>query len=133
MADAAVRNLNDLEKARKDIAKKCYPAFDELLLYSLERRHLDVPDIRMSYSLGPKRSEHRSFLTIWRKTFVCFNLTKSHLTRTNIFIFLVWRASFRRCAIRGIHSYSSFKAQSTPRACFSAFQNSLQMRQLLRK
>ena len=44
MADAAVKNLNDLEKARKDIAKKCYPAFDELLLYSLERRHLDVPE-----------------------------------------------------------------------------------------
>lgn len=44
MADAAVKNLKALEKARADIAKKCHPAFDELLLYSLERRHLDVPE-----------------------------------------------------------------------------------------
>ena len=44
MADVAVKNLEALEKARKDIARKCYPAFDELLLYSLERRHLDVPE-----------------------------------------------------------------------------------------
>ena len=44
MADVAVKNLKALEKARRDIAAKCYPAFDELLLYSLERRHLDVPE-----------------------------------------------------------------------------------------
>lgn len=44
MTDAAVKNLKALEKARTDIAKKCHPAFDELLLYSLERRHLDVPE-----------------------------------------------------------------------------------------
>ena len=44
MIDVAVKNLKALEKARADIASKCYPAFDELLLYSLERRHLDVPE-----------------------------------------------------------------------------------------
>ena len=44
MTDVAVKNLKALEKARADIASKCYPAFDELLLYSLERRHLDVPE-----------------------------------------------------------------------------------------
>lgn len=44
MTDVAVKNLKALEKARADIARKCYPAFDELLLYSLERRHLDVPE-----------------------------------------------------------------------------------------
>ena len=43
MTDVAVKNLKALEKARADIARKCYPAFDELLLYSLERRHLDIP------------------------------------------------------------------------------------------
>lgn len=42
--DVAVKNLKTLAKARADIASKCYPAFDELLLYSLERRHLDVPE-----------------------------------------------------------------------------------------
>ena len=44
MTDAAVKNLQALEKARADIARKCHPAFDELLLFSLERRHLDVPE-----------------------------------------------------------------------------------------
>ena len=44
MTDAAVKNLKALEKARADIARKCHPAFDELLLFSLERRHLDVPE-----------------------------------------------------------------------------------------
>ena len=44
MTDEAVKNLKALERARMDIAKKCHPAFDELLLYSLERRHLDVPE-----------------------------------------------------------------------------------------
>ena len=43
MTAPAVKILNDFENARKDIAAKCRPAFDELLLYSLERRHLDVP------------------------------------------------------------------------------------------
>ena len=44
MTDVAVKNLKALEKARRDIAARCYPAFDELLLYPLERRHLDVPE-----------------------------------------------------------------------------------------
>lgn len=44
MTDVAVKNLKALAKARADIASRCYPAFDELLLYSLERRHLDVPE-----------------------------------------------------------------------------------------
>ena len=43
MTDAAVKNLKALDKARLDIAAKCHPAFDELLVFSLERRHLDVP------------------------------------------------------------------------------------------
>lgn len=45
MADPAVKVLSDLNKAKADIEKKCYPAFDELLLYLLERQHLDVPEI----------------------------------------------------------------------------------------
>ena len=55
MTDVAVKNLKALAKARADIASKCYPAFDELLLYSLERRHLDVPE----YSC--KEHENRLF------------------------------------------------------------------------
>ncbi len=54
MADAAVKVLNDLNKAKTDIAKKCYPAFDELLLYSLERQHLDVPEISQILLQPPK-------------------------------------------------------------------------------
>ena len=44
MTDAAVKTLRELKKAQIDMANKCRPAFDELLLYSLERRHLDVPE-----------------------------------------------------------------------------------------
>lgn len=44
MTDAAVKNLKALEKAREEIARKCHPAFDEQLLFALERRHLDVPE-----------------------------------------------------------------------------------------
>ena len=54
MADAAVKVLNDLNKAKADIEKKCYPAFDELLLYSLERQHLDVPEISQILLQLPK-------------------------------------------------------------------------------
>ena len=46
MADPAVKNMESLRKAREAIAKKCHPAFDELLAYSLERRHLDVPEFK---------------------------------------------------------------------------------------
>ena len=46
MADSAVKNMESLRKAREAIAKKCHPAFDELLAYSLERRHLDVPEFK---------------------------------------------------------------------------------------
>ena len=31
MTDAAVRIARDLDKAKRDISEKCYPAFDELL------------------------------------------------------------------------------------------------------
>ena len=55
MADAAVKNLNALERARKDIAAKCHPAFDDLLLYSLERRHLDVPEYSDVILSDPER------------------------------------------------------------------------------
>ena len=54
MADAAVKVLNDLKKAKADIEKKCYPAFDELLLYSLARQHLDVPEISQILLQPPK-------------------------------------------------------------------------------
>ncbi len=55
MTDAAVKNLEALEKARADIAAKCRPAFDELLLYSLERRHLDVPEYSDVLLSNPER------------------------------------------------------------------------------
>ncbi len=55
MTDAAVKNLKALEKARADIAAKCHPAFDELLLYSLERRHLDVPEYSDVLLSNPER------------------------------------------------------------------------------
>ena len=64
MTDAAVKNLMALKKARADIAEKCYPAFDEQLLYSLERRHLDVPEYLDIHILNPEdagelpRGEH---------------------------------------------------------------------------
>lgn len=45
MSDDSVKLVQGLEKARAEIAKSCYPAFDEQLLYTLERRHLDVPAI----------------------------------------------------------------------------------------
>ena len=46
MTDAAAKNMESLRKAREAIAKKCHPAFDELLAYSLERRHLDIPKFK---------------------------------------------------------------------------------------
>ncbi len=55
MTDAAVNNLKALKKAREDIAAKCRPAFDELLLYSLERRHLDVPQYSDMLVSDPER------------------------------------------------------------------------------
>ena len=55
MTDAAVKNLRALAKARADIAAKCHPAFDELLLYSLERRHLDVPEYSDILLSNPER------------------------------------------------------------------------------
>ena len=55
MTDAAVKNLKALEKARADIAAKCHPAFDELLLYSLERRHLEVPEFSDILLSNPER------------------------------------------------------------------------------
>ena len=43
MKDTSVKINKELEKARKDMVD-CQPAFDELLLFSLERRHLDIPE-----------------------------------------------------------------------------------------
>ena len=43
MKDTSVSIQKSLEKARKDMVD-CRPAFDELLLFSLERHHLDVPE-----------------------------------------------------------------------------------------
>ena len=43
MADASVKNFNALKQAKADMATKCYPAFDDLLLLALERRHLELP------------------------------------------------------------------------------------------
>ena len=56
MTDAAVKVLSDLNRAKADIEKKCYPAFDELLLYSLERQHLDVPEISRILLQLPKNA-----------------------------------------------------------------------------
>lgn len=45
--------VSNIQTAKAEIAKKCYPAFDELLLYSLERRHLDVPAINNCLQQDP--------------------------------------------------------------------------------
>lgn len=45
MKDAAVKTRNELLQAREELARESYPAFDELMAYSLERRHLDIPEI----------------------------------------------------------------------------------------
>lgn len=45
MPDESVKLIEKLEAARKEIARTCYPDFQEQLLYTLERRHLDVPAI----------------------------------------------------------------------------------------
>ena len=37
--------LHRLHQVKQEI-KNCYPAFDELLQYALERRHLDMPEVR---------------------------------------------------------------------------------------
>ena len=49
MANELVKTLEELEKSRKEIAKNCYPAFDELAQYALERRHLDLEEFRYIY------------------------------------------------------------------------------------
>lgn len=46
--------VNEINTAKAEIAKKCYPAFDELLIYSLERRHLDVPAINNCVQQSPR-------------------------------------------------------------------------------
>lgn len=45
MKDAAVKTRNELLKARDELARESYPAFDELMAYSLERRHLNIPEV----------------------------------------------------------------------------------------
>ena len=42
MANAVVKKLNELDLDREKM-RECYPAFDERVLFSLERRHLDLP------------------------------------------------------------------------------------------
>lgn len=56
--------VSNIQTAKAEIAKKCYPAFDELLLYSLERRHLDVPTINNCIQQSPQcdRSQLHAFL-----------------------------------------------------------------------
>lgn len=54
MSSKPVDLVNEIKAAKAEIAKKCYPAFDELLLYSLERRHLDVPAINNCLLHSPK-------------------------------------------------------------------------------
>lgn len=49
MANELVKTLEELEKSRKEIAKNCYPAFDELAQYALERRHLDLDEFKYIY------------------------------------------------------------------------------------
>lgn len=48
-----------LQREKEAIAKKCYPAFDELLTYTLERRHLDIPSIQnyIQHTLRYDKSE----------------------------------------------------------------------------
>lgn len=45
MADSSVKTVQELLKARNDIAKKCYPAYDELLTFALSRQHLELSTI----------------------------------------------------------------------------------------
>lgn len=50
MANVVVKKLNELDLDREKM-RDCYPAFDERILFSLERRHLDLPaftDVLMS-------------------------------------------------------------------------------------
>lgn len=44
MADSDIKNLDALLKADAKLGKKIGLAFDEVLLYALERRHLDIPE-----------------------------------------------------------------------------------------
>ncbi len=48
--------------------KKCYPAYDELLMYSLERHHLDIPEISDLIMSGAKDIENG-------------NITEEYLTK----------------------------------------------------
>lgn len=45
MADSSVKTVQELLKARNDIARKCYPAYDEILTFALSRQHLELPTI----------------------------------------------------------------------------------------
>lgn len=54
MASKTADLVNKIKAAKSAIAEKCYPAFDDLLLYSLERRHLDVPSINNCIQHSPK-------------------------------------------------------------------------------
>lgn len=44
MANSDIKNLNALLDADKKLGKNIRVAFDEVLLYALERRHLDIPE-----------------------------------------------------------------------------------------
>ena len=44
MADSDIKTFNELLKADKKIGKEVHLAFDAVLLYALERRHLDLPE-----------------------------------------------------------------------------------------
>ena len=49
----AVRTFRNLVKDRASIDKECYPAFDELLSFSLERRYLSIPALADMMAIVP--------------------------------------------------------------------------------
>ena len=60
MFDRKNKMYNELVNEGNAIAKDCYPAFDSLLSYSLERRHLDIPEIKSVFIASGKEYEGMS-------------------------------------------------------------------------
>lgn len=46
MSAPAVKAFRDLQKNRSAVADECFPAFDEFLAYSLERKYLKIPKFK---------------------------------------------------------------------------------------
>lgn len=66
MSVPAVKLFRDLQKNRSGIDTECYPAFDELLTYSLERKYLKIPEFKSvlveTSQTGPDDESLNNFL-----------------------------------------------------------------------